>query len=290
MTLTVMTGWSPTGWFEYGRQFLDSFMRYWPRSVNLVVYGEPDVSGLMLQHLIKKSPFSGTISGGRSVKYVDLAAIDGCVEFLAQYDNPIARGRERLPQHHWKERAVAAGYNWRFDAWKFCRQGFIPWHAAHHCETDFLCWLDGDVVTHAHLHSEALITDLLPAGKSIAYLGREPKHPDIAFQLYDLRPGTAEFTHKDFVDDKAVLDWLPPVWKVLAHFARLYRSGDVFELKEWHSAYVWQEAVRIAGAQQVLHNLTPGGSGHVWHQSPLRQWGDHLKGDRKSRGRSQERR
>jgi hypothetical protein len=175
-----------------------------------------------------------------------------------------------MPNHNWKERAVAIGYNWRYDASKFSRQGFIPHHVArrHLDSAKFLCWLDGDVVTHAPIASANVITDLMPADKSIAYLGREPKHPDIAFQLYRLGdPLTMQF---------------------LREFTGFYATDEVFNLKEWHSAFVWRFA--LTPYLRLAHNLTPGGSGHVWHQSPLRLWGDHLKGERKKHGRSIERR
>lgn len=276
MSLTVVTGWSPAGWLEYGRRFLETFDRLWNPDVALIVYGEPDVSDLMLEHLLGKKPLTA-----RKISFVDLREIPGCWEFLDRHKaNLPARGLEKLPRHHWKERAIASGYNWRFDAWKFCRQGFIPLNAAERCGTDFLCWLDGDVVTNFPVRSASVITGLLPADKHIAYLGREPKHPDIAFQLYDIRRKPDQL-------DRVDMPW-GYVWQMLQNFAALYRTDEVFQLGEWHSAYVWKEAVARANAWPVVHNLTPGGSGHVWHQSPLKGWGDHLKGDRKKRGRSLE--
>lgn len=265
MTLTVCTGWSPEGWGQYGRRFLESFERYWPADVGLIVYGEDECSPQLYDYAVTQR----RITSGRRFSFVPLSHIPGCAEFLERHrDNLAARGRLKLPQHHWKERAVKAGYNWRFDAWKFCRQGFIPEDAAQRAGTDFLCWLDGDVVTQRPLASANVITGLMPKSKAIAYLGREPKHPDIAFQLYDLR-----FHHMGGVDP----------WRMLAQFAEFYRSDEVFKLGEWHSAYVWQVTVGRAMFPTAVHNLTPGGSGHVWQQSPLRAWGDHLKGDRKFR-------
>lgn len=266
MTLTVITGWSPAGWLEYGHRFLRTFQAHWPLDVRLVIYGEPEVETLQADHIK---------SGGHDVRFIGLDRIPGCTEFLWRHrDSQAARGRLRMPHHQWKERAVAAGYNWRYDAWKFCRQGFIPWHASQTLETQWLLWLDGDVVTHRTIESASVITGLMPPRATVAYLGREPKHPDIAFQLYRLNIGGHPLAQSPRT--------------MLAEFARLYWSDDVFKLKEWHSAYVWKEAAARTQMRDSLHNLTPGGSGHVWHQSPLAQWGDHLKGDRKSRDRSPE--
>jgi hypothetical protein len=268
-----------TGWHEYGRQFLESFTAYWPEGVKLEICGEYDAMAatsaragqLMLEGHLR-----------HEVRFNLLEGIAGCAEFLKRHDDLISCGRAKLEGHNWKERAVLAGYNWRYDACKFSRQGFIPHHVAlrHAGSAEFLCWLDGDVVTHTPIRSAAQITALMPDDKSIAYLGREPKHPDIAFQLYRL------------TDPRAL--------GFLREFRLYYAADEVFALKEWHSAYVWRHVLGHSPIypcdatsptfEQIAHNLTPGGSGHVWHQSPLRLWGDHLKGERKKHGRSAERR
>lgn len=269
MSLVVCTGWSFQGWQQYGRQFLETFTANWPEGIKLDICGERDA---MEATAARAFQLHGQGRLRHEVVFTVLEEIWGCSAFLKRHaDNPAAHGRERMPGHNWKERAVALGYNWRYDASKFSRQGFIPHHVAmRNPDAEFLCWLDGDVVTHSPLECVEQITGLMPAGKSIAYLGREPKHPDIAFQLYRL------------ADPRAL--------RFLLEFRRQYESDDVFQLKEWHSAYVWHSILSRSSYPQIAHNLTPGGSGHVWHQSALRLWGDHLKGERKKSGRSQERR
>jgi len=268
--LAVCTGWNLEGWHQYGRQFLESFTAKWPLGARLFICGERSALDLTTRHATEMFG-RGTLR--HEVTFVPLDSIAGCAEFLERHDsNASAHGRERLEGQNWKERAVAAGYNWRYDAVKFSRQGFIPWHVAKQVldSHEFLCWLDGDVVTHTAFASQEVITNLLPAGKSIAYLGREPKHPDIAFQLYRLS------------DERAL--------HFLRNFSLAYEVDDVFRLKEWHSAFVWHNILSRQYFLEGAHNLTPGGSGHVWHQSALRAWGDHLKGERKKSGRSPERR
>lgn len=253
--LTVCTGWSAKGWSEYGQRFAQTFDQFWHQRVRLIVYGEEP----------RQLP---GMDGTRDVQFLPLKSIAGFQSFYDEYSPlPAFNGRKKLNEHHWKERAVAAGYNWRYDAVKFSRQGFIPLAAFLQCQPgDYLAWLDGDVVTHAPVLPE-YITSLLPADKHIAYLGRGPKHPEIGFQLYRVGPVALAF---------------------LREFERIYRSDEVFSLKEWHSAYVWAHALESVG-RHYAHDLTPGGSGHVWHESPLRRWTDHLKGERKHKGRSPER-
>lgn len=246
--LTVITGWSAAGWHQYGQRFAESFDRFWPANVDLLVYGEdprPLPRGRMLP----------------------LSAAPGCLEFIARHQaDPTKRGEK--PTDLWKPGARQKPYNFRFDAVKFCRQGFIPWAAAAQCSTPLMCWLDGDVMTHRPVPSGA-IEELLPDGFDIAYLGRAPKHSEIGFQLYRL----------------------PNALPMLAHLQSLYHTDCIFDLREWHSAYVWdrsREWASCAPTNVRAYNLTPGGSGHVWQQSPLAQWTDHLKGKRKGFARSPE--
>lgn len=255
MKTTVITGWSPAGYEQYGRRFLQGFNRHWPREVDLVVYGES----------------SCAMPRGH---FVELKHVPDMCEFLRRHDSPEkhgtvpAKGYER----RWKPKHYASSYNFRFDACKFSRQGYIPEHAASHeldveINPQLLCWLDGDVATHADVPPNFL-ESLLPMPMDVAYLGRGEKHSEIGFQLYRIYPGSTA---------------LP----LLAAFQQHYVCGTVFDLPEWHSAYVWDEARRASGARCL--NLTPGGHGHVWLQSPLARYTDHLKGKRKGLSASPER-
>lgn len=245
--LTVVTGWSPRGYDEYGRRFAESFHKHWPKDVELVVYGEQAVP-------LPRGEFR------------TLDSIPGAMDFIEKYrGDKAANGKEVMPW--WKEKCKSIGYNWKFDAWKFCRQGFIPWAAAQSLKDgDLLCWLDGDVVTFKDVPKGA-IEGLLPDGYDVAYLGRHPKHSEIGFQLYRVGAGGSA---------------------AMKMFSDYYNKETVFRLKEWHSAFVFDTAVFESGARG--YNLTPKGDGHVWFQSPLGKWTDHLKGARKTVGRSMERR
>lgn len=253
--VVVCTGWSPQGWGVYGEKFLLSFDQYWPSNVSLMVWGE------------EFPPTYHGVQGRRVLHFGRLASIPMWDAFEKRHQNSArARGRERMDA--WKERDRALGYSWRFDAFKWARQAFIPWMANTLLEdAEFLIWLDADVITHSRVDLAALVA--LIGNKEFAYLGRGEKHPDIAFQMYR-RGGYAT----DF----------------LSAWMELYASDRVFELPEWHSAWTWKYILERDGYGDLALDLTPGGHGHVWHQSPLRAWGDHLKGDRKYAGRSPERR
>lgn len=234
---TIVTGWSPAGYEQYGRRFVSSFCKFWPDEYQLVVYVEE-----YFEHVPR-------------IEQLKLEVIPGCCEFIEKYRND-ERANGRAIQPDWKDKCKREKYNFKFDAWKFCRQGFIPYDAAQRLERGLLCWLDGDVVTHARI-PHGFIEGLLPEGKHIAYLGRPPKHSEIGFQLYRI----------------------PEALPMLFDFCEFYNIETVFGLKEWHSAYVFDTARSMNNVPS--HNLTPRGMGHVWHQSPLAKYMDHLKGARK---------
>lgn len=238
--MKVITGWSPFGWLQYGQRFLASFDRFWPIEVGLRVYVEEYFN-------------AGTTR--RPVEQVLLKSIPGCMQFIEKYrHDKRANGKDVQP--NWKDSARLSGYNFRFDAWKFCRQGFIPLHAAQDLREGILCWLDGDVVTHAPVPS-GWIESLIPEHAAVAYLGREPKHSEIGVQIYRI----------------------PEAMGILQDFSDFYNSERVFGLKEWHSAYVFDQARCMNDI--ASYNMTPGGTGNVWSTSPMARYTDHLKGKRK---------
>lgn len=244
--IKVCSGFSPSGFKEYGKRFLETFHKHWPGDTDLVVYTEEPV----------EMPRGACRS---------LWDCWGVAQFIQRNrGNPERCGTKQHAK--WKPRYIGRPYNFRFDAVKFSRQCFIPEAAAHDMDDgDILVWLDADVVTFADVPTDA-IANLL-GDKDIVFLGRHGTHSEIGFWAVRLNYRTREF---------------------LAMFADTWRSDKVFELEEWHSAFVFDWCRRHCSMKE--HNLTPMGRGHVWHDSELSKWTDHLKGiQRKQLGASPER-
>ena len=254
MSVTVVTGFSPAGLEEYGWDFLYGFEEFWPTDVNLVVYFETE-----------EDQSISFMSETRLTEFRLLEEARGCAEFIERHkDDPFANGRK--VESNWKEREREEGYNFRFDAVKFCRMAMFTAQAAREIEPDrILVWLDGDVMTKRRV-PENFVEDLI-GDADVAYLGREPKHPDTAF---------VAFQNKGLVIAEA--------------WGGFYEDDMIFDLHETHSAYVFRSCLKLGERSDLKAlNLTPKGRGHVWFQSPLCQYMDHLKGQkRKRRGQSKE--
>lgn len=195
---------------------------------------------------------------------VSLWECKGAAAFIERHkDDPSKTGR--AINDKWKERHRRFPYNFRFDAVKFCRQCFIPEHASlDMIDGDILVWLDGDVVTDCTI-PKRLMDDLLQ-DYDLAYLGRAGTHSEIGYWAVRLNARSRQF---------------------LAKFAEWWRSDEVFDLPEWHSAFVFDWTIKEISIN--ARNLTPGGRGHVWMQSPLSHYMDHCKGEkRKALGHSPE--
>ncbi len=156
------------------------------------------------------------------------------------------------------EKLDGDGRSWRHNAVKWMPQGIAPRMCMGGLnDGDILFWLDADVETHAKVRN-GWARELLD-GHDVAALQRKGTHTEIGGYLIKIGPDTR---------------------KMLELFSRLYISGDVFALKEWHSAFVWDHALSEFPDLKV-RNLSKSERGHVWPASPLAEFTIHKKGKRK---------
>ena len=238
MMVTVVTGWSPQGYEDYGRRFLETFHRYWPKEIDLLVYGEETVS----------------LPRGRFISLSSVATIDSFL--LRHKDNAAVHGTE--PNAAWKPKDRIRGYNFRFDAYKFCKMAMIPYHAVllMKDKSTHLVWMDADVVTLKTI-PKGFVQSLLPRNKSVTFLGRRNYHSETGFVVFRI----------------------PEAIKLVCAWHDTYAYDKFLKLPEWHSAYIFDYCLAKSTVESL--NLTPAGQGHVFVQSPLNEYMDHLKGPRK---------
>jgi hypothetical protein len=235
---TIVTSFSPEGKILYGSEFVQGFIDHAPRTWRLHVY---------VEHPVIDQPHE-------RVWFRNLLAIKPMKDFLDRHAADMrVRGRARND------------YNFRYDAWKFCRKVFALADSASPA-SGAMAWMDADT-RWLQGPPDRLIGDLLD-GHDVAYLGREHQYSECGFVA--LR--------------------LPVAWPVAYAWRSYYDKDQFLDCREWHDSYLF-DLVRVGLEQTPLkfRNLTPGLRGHVWCESPLAPYWDHLKGNRKALGASPER-
>ncbi len=242
----VVSSFGKDGYALYGRTFLQSFSAYWPSAVRLVVYVDEMLSDF------PKDP---------RIEYRLFSEVPAFAQFELQHKNNAA-ARGLVPTRAWKDKCKQAGYNFRFDAAKFCKKVF----AIAACMRRFskehvkLIWLDADVVTHKAVPM-TLLEWILPEGKHISYLDRGGYHSECGVVGYDLR--------------------CPEVVKFIEQFEELFTSGEVFSLSEWHDSFVFDQLRGRVRDAVVFYKMPHHGTNQPFNRSELRNFLVHLKGDLK---------
>ncbi len=230
-----------TAFERYGKTFLETFERFWPQEVELIVVADRDY---------------GAFCKTRA-RFEPMQDIEGYEDFLSRWGaNPAARG-QRPPKTAKRD---ANGYSWRFDAVKWMPQALAPVAALEGMRGgDLFLWLDADVQTETTVPASWLGDRL--AGTDVACLQRPGTHSEIGFYLMRISPSTIA---------------------VLERFAALYRTDQIFALKETHSAFAFDHAL-AAQPGLTIRNLNPKMvRGHCWPFTELAEHLTHLKGKRKN--------
>jgi hypothetical protein len=245
MKYTVVTTFNQDGYNVYGKRMIDTFAKTWPQDVELLVY----VEGFSI-----KSPAT-------NVRVLDLAASSPeLVAFKNKWHNvPKANGNP-FPG------AEKKAFKWQ--AVRFSHKVYAIFHAAKTVTSDWLIWMDGDMVCHSAIDHGQLAA-FFPSSVELCFAGRTNKFTECG--LYGMQLGSGNTR----------------AW--LAEFQRMYDDADngIFTLEEWHDSFVF-DAVRSRVPVAEL-NWSAGlikGEGHPLINCAWGGYIDHLKGTRKQTGRS----
>lgn len=245
---TVVTTFHKRGYDVYGKRCIESFLRHWPKDVRLLVYAE-DVD-------VELSDVRLTVLD--HVKSLPLLE-----KFRTEYgSNPFANGIDPRGRRSQKD--------FRWDAIRFSNKVFAITDAIRRTRghADQLIWLDADTVTHKDIPLR-LLNQLAPRENELAaYLNRK-SYPECGWVGYNLNhPKIPVFTER---------------------FEQAYLSGEFLTLKESHDSFVfWTIVKRMEQDQEASFKYLGSDSakGHIFINSILGGYLDHLKGDRKIEGKS----
>lgn len=155
--------------------------------------------------------------------------------------------------------------NYRYDAVRFSHKIAAIELAHLKSEADVLVWMDADCYTHANVTPEWLSSLLEEA--DFAYLKRNKKYPECGFFMMRRKQESVQL--------------------FLAKLVRLYKNDSLFMLHEWHDSYAIEHCrARTEGLSCVSLSGGAEDTGHPLINGPLGAKLDHLKGARKTVGRS----
>ena len=256
-TLAVVTTFPPNRWKAYAKRMIESHVQHWPDDVTLYAYYEG-----------AKPEFDNA-----KVKFIDIEkANPELVKFKQRHkDDPVANGEtkevpggvRRLHGAGDKDRNKGS-FLW--DAVRFSHKTFAVDHAIKTIDADYILWLDADTYTFRKITKEFVIS-LLPSNKLVNYLGRVT-YPECGWVCYNTRH--------------------PKIKQFMKYWTDMYVNDSIFKEVEWHDSYLfWQCVKRIAPEDGVDIGKGAGVEGlHVFINSVLGDYIDHMKGKRKIKGKS----
>lgn len=251
-TYTVVTTFNQSGYECYAKRMIQTFLRNWPETVNLLVYAE-DCS-------VEESAPNLTV--------IDVATLIKLQDFKQRWaHDPKATGRQ--PQGPQDSRGKQLGIGFKWDAVRFSHKVYSVCDAAQTCETEWLIWMDADTVCHSQI-SILDIQSLIPAEIDLAYLGRRNKYSECGLYAMNLRSrATALF---------------------LLRFQAMYDHAEngIFRQSEWHDSFIFDRVRETIPDFQMLDWAAGiiNGEGHPLINCEWGRFLDHLKGQRKQSGRS----
>lgn len=252
MKYTVVTTFHEQGLRDYGQRMIDTFEKYWPADVDLVVYAEnctPTVSrsNTYINNIFQSSP--------------------ACLEFVNRHkNNPEAHGGNGPHIVKWDEKK-----SFRWDAVRFCYKVFALEHAMSNINSDWIIWIDADTHTHSQV-SHSFLEKVCPVDYTVSYLGRQNYHSECGWIAYN----------KNVADAGNIAQTL----------ANMYKTDNIFNYPEWHDSYLWDVVrTKVDPNNSKCFNLNPmynavKGAGHPFIHSVLGSVMDHVKGARKAVGHS----
>ncbi len=258
MNFRAITTCHEKGWQSYGRRMAKTFLMYW-KDVPLTFYTEgnfkPDYA--LLRHIqplpdwqvaFKQRHKGNPAMNGRGKRY-DL------LHDAVRFSHKVGATIDAI------ERTLADSY------------GIKTPTSAHTYlspqRPEIVVWVDADVMTHAPVTVDFL-TQLVPdwENTAVAWLNRDHKYPECGFVMFNCA--------------HPAMEALIETWK------RLYTHDQFVHLlnKGWTDCHTLQAAVEMADAPTASLSGGFTNLGHPFVNGPLGAVMDHLKGDRKLRGRS----
>lgn len=253
MKIGVVTTFNEEGLRRYGQRMIDTFCLNWPKEIKLHVYPE------------RCDPY---IPNHDRVILIDLNSVKELTAFKEQWRN-VPKANGDVTDDLVRRRRKDAGKGFKWDAVRFAHKVYAIFNCAKTTDADVLFWMDADTVCHSPISKET-VERFCPLKIDLGYLGRDGKYSECGLYSLNLRSDQTRM--------------------FLYEFQKMYDRAEegIFQLEEWHDSYVF-DIVRNRFPFLRQLNWSQGiikGEGHPLINSEWGAYLDHLKGDRKTSGRS----
>ena len=272
MKIKVITSYKPGCWEQYGKKGIESMAEQFPKEVDIVVYAEEPKPECKYDR----------------IQWIDLnTAEPELFKFKNKHKNdPVANGEleeieggvRRPAELQTKGGMDKNNGSFLWAAVRFANKVFCVVNAVRNSKDyDYVVWIDGDTFSFRPIPMD-FFEKLLPQDTMLTYLGRENpklndggKYPECGFVGYNMRHQEIQ----NFIDD----------WE------KLYVTDEVFKLLEWHDSYVFWHLSKLYRKEKSIQvndiGYWKGVKGHhVFVNSELGEYMDHMKGKRKKTGSS----
>lgn len=262
--LTLITSMNAKLFVEYGKNFLESWIRHAGSDVRLVVCVEGEITEIS-QYSDNKKVISCKLESPAEKNFQD------------KYSR-LFQARGLVPvKVNQAEKLYTFQYNYRYDAIRFSFKAFSYHKALNELGlgTQFVGWIDSDVICLRNFDLSALSEVLPRTGEIASYLGRSAfpqpiPYSECGFVAFDYQNETS----RAFIGD----------------FISMYETGEIFLNEEWHDCMAFDVIRRRYQAKgYAFRNLSEKfvDDEHPFIKSSLGRYFDHLKGpQRKVRGKS----
>lgn len=242
----LVTTFNLDGYNLYGKKMLETFLEYWPKDQQIVVY-------------LENCTLDSSLTSDSRIIVKDLLSVLPLIDFKQRHkNNPLANGYKKDSKNK----------DFLFDAVRFSHKVFALYDAVNIYQGKSIIWLDADTITHSKILDDFLVTNFPKENYGIAYLGRTKQYSECGWVVYH----TSHPLMKSF-------------WET---FAGHYINDTIFDLNEWHDSFVFdvvRKEFEVKGMRN--QNITPNFvAGHPFINCVLGEYMDHMKGPRKSVGRS----
>ena len=273
MKIKVLTSYKPGTWNQYAKRAVESVIKFWPEDTQIVVYHEAQAQDVF-EH--------------PRIEWYDAHEVQPeLLKFKQRHkDDPVANGElqeipggVRRPEALKKKGGLDKNKgSFLWNAVRFSNKVFCVTHALKNSKGyDYVIWLDADTYTFRPM-PKSFLESLLPVDTMLTYLGRENpnlkdggKYPECGFVGYNMNN--------------------PEIQNYCADWEQMYITDEIFKLLEWTDcSTLWHLAKKYQKEKNIKVNdigYWKGVKGHhVFINSELGLYMDHMKGNRKNAGKS----